>query len=114
VITDLLVGGDGRGAVVGRGNLLLVAYRWFFLRRGVVVIDLDVIVDNEDFLGTIGRGEKREGRSHANLGRIYIVLYRRTAGCVVNTDINTQIAIRLMIAMAVMAQWSSKTCFIIV
>jgi hypothetical protein len=62
VIIYLLVGGDGRGAVVGRGNLLVVAYRWFFLRRGVVVIDLDVIVDNEVFLSTIGRGEKREGR----------------------------------------------------
>jgi hypothetical protein len=48
-----------------------------------MVIDLDVIVDNEVFLGTIERGEKREGRSHADLGRIYIVLYRRTAGCVV-------------------------------
>jgi hypothetical protein len=41
-----------------------------------VVIDLDVIViqDNDVSLGRIG-GEKRERRSHTDVGRIYIVSY---------------------------------------
>jgi hypothetical protein len=41
-----------------------------------VVIDLDVIViqDNDVSLGRIG-GEKRERRSHTDVGRMYIVSY---------------------------------------
>jgi hypothetical protein len=41
------------------------------------VIDPDVIVvqDNDAFLGRIGGGEKRERRSHTDVGRVYILSY---------------------------------------